>query len=200
MPRTGLTAEEMTCRAVEAAEARMRLHGHERVRLADIARDLGVSHVALYRHFPDRAALLDAVSERWLDATDAELESVARGGGSARDGSARARIEAWFVALHRLKRDKVRRDPTLYAAFDAASESRKPFVVRHMASVLGTLTGLVREAMGEGSLPEGDPEAFARLLLELTLGYHHPRLVAERRDEDREADLRRVLAFLIDRP
>ena len=47
MPRTGLTADQIKERAVEAALVRMREVGFEKVRLTEIAKELGVSHAAL---------------------------------------------------------------------------------------------------------------------------------------------------------
>ena len=70
MPRTGLTASEIRQKAIDATMARMREDGFDKVRLTDIARELGLSHAALYAHFADRTALLDAVSEQWLSAID----------------------------------------------------------------------------------------------------------------------------------
>ncbi|RYG37829.1 TetR/AcrR family transcriptional regulator [bacterium] len=191
MPRTGLSAEEIKERSIEIAEAKIRQLGFDRVRLVDIARELGVSHVALYKHFPDKAALLDAVSEKWLAAFDAELEGVARGNGPAGD-----RIVAWFLAYHRLKLEKVRRDPELYRAFDLAAQAMKPFVVRHLEATGGQLQGLVSDAMREGFFRQANPTDVTSLLLELTVSFHHPKLVAERLNEDREDRLQVVLVTL----
>ena len=60
MPRTGLSPEKARQRAVEIAVARIRENGFVKLRLADVAREMGVSHAALYAHFRDKAALLDA--------------------------------------------------------------------------------------------------------------------------------------------
>ena len=60
MPKTGLSAAEIRDKAIEVTVEQMRRHGFDRVRLVDIAKDLGVSHAALYSHFADRRALLDA--------------------------------------------------------------------------------------------------------------------------------------------
>jgi AcrR family transcriptional regulator len=41
----------------------------------DVAQALGVSHGVVYRHFPSKAALRDAVTERWLTRLVAPLEA-----------------------------------------------------------------------------------------------------------------------------
>ncbi len=76
MPRTGLTSEQLKAKAIDCAIAQMKLVGFQRVTLSDIAKDLGVSHAALYGHFADKSALFDAVSERWLLKIDAEQETL----------------------------------------------------------------------------------------------------------------------------
>ncbi len=193
MPRTGLSAEEIKDRAVTCAEEAIRKHGFERFRLVDIAREMNVSHVALYAHFSDKSALLDSVSAKWLARVDAMLERVCVGAGRA----PAERISDFFVALHRSKRDKVSKDPELYKAFDLASETLKPCVLRHLATVDRLLDGLVRDAIAAGIIRAGDVRRTSKLLHEATLSFHHPKLVAERLNEKREADLRRILDTLL---
>jgi AcrR family transcriptional regulator len=51
-------------RILDAAEQCMARHGIRRVSMADVAAQAGLSRGALYLHFPQRAALVDAVLER----------------------------------------------------------------------------------------------------------------------------------------
>ncbi len=48
---------------VEAAVARLETDGVEALSLRDLARDAGVNHRAVYRHFPDKLSLLARVAE-----------------------------------------------------------------------------------------------------------------------------------------
>jgi AcrR family transcriptional regulator len=188
MPRTGLSPAELKERAIDVAEERLRRDGFDRIRLADIARDLSVTHVALYKHFPDKAALIDAVTTRWLHVLHETMEGVAQGPEPVGE-----RIRTWFLTYHRLKREKVLRDPEPYRAFGSAFEEMKPSIVCHMGIIHRQLEGLVREAMEAGLLRQGDPMETALLMLETTTGFHHPKIVAERLDEDREPALKVAL-------
>src|SRR5512147_3308620 len=69
-----LTAE----RILEASEGVLRRFGPAKATVVDVARELGVSHGSVYRHFPSKAALRDAVAERWLHRISDPLEAVAK--------------------------------------------------------------------------------------------------------------------------
>jgi AcrR family transcriptional regulator len=192
MPRTGLTAEDIKEKAIDSTLARMREVGFEKVRLTDIAKELKVSHAALYSHFKDKSDLLDTVSERWLLSLDEKLEAICRSKKTPYE-----KIRAWALALHRAKVEKVRNDPKLYSAFDAASELVKPFVERHLDVMHRQLLGLVNEAVTERGLQDADPESITKIILAATSAFHHPRLVAQYIGEKREDLLREVLDNLL---
>jgi AcrR family transcriptional regulator len=188
MPRTGLTAEQIKEKAIEATLTKMREVGFERVRLTEIAKELGVSHAALYTHFKDKSDLLDAVSRLWLDGLDETLEAICR----ARKDPCE-RIHEWALAIHRAKVEKVRLDPELFNAFDMASQQLKPFVKRHLENLRRQLLTLVSEAAEKGKSQNRDPETMTEIIRAAVLAFHHPRMVAQHIDEERESLLSQVV-------
>lgn len=193
MPRTGLSAEDIKEKAIDAAVVKMREVGFEKVRLTDIARELHVSHAALYSHFKDKSDLLDAVSERWLLALDEKLEAVCR-----RKKDPCEKIQAWALALHRAKIEKVSRDPELYRAFDMAAGRSKPFIKTHLENMYRQLSGLVGEAIEKAGLKNADPALMTRIILESTSAFHHPRLVVQHLGEKREKLMRKVIDSVLE--
>lgn len=192
MPRTGLTPEQIKAKAIETAEMKIRRYGFERVRLVDIAKELGVSHAALYSHFKDKPSLLDNVSERWLNLLDEKLERICK-----KKGSPRALILEWFTTLYQCKREKVLRDPELYKAFDMAAEQAKPFVVTHIHNLHRQLARLVARARKANEIGRGSIESITRLLFEATMAFHHPRLVADTIEQNRAALLKATVETLL---
>jgi len=91
MSEAPLTAE----RIIEAAEDAIRRFGPDKANVVDVARALGVSHGSVYRHFPSKAALRDAVAERWLKRVSQPLEKIV-----ASAGPAPVRLRKWFEASH----------------------------------------------------------------------------------------------------
>lgn len=185
MPRTGLSPEAARQRAVEIAVSRIRENGFVKLRLADVAREMGVSHAALYAHFSDKAALLDAVTESWL--ADARRRTAAICSGNA---PAVERIEAWFVERYRIKSARAQSDPEIFYGFNEATSGDRPVIRSHMDHLCAELTLLVEEA-GLGSRPE------AAMLDEALTAFLHPSLISSGPDPDREAALRRLLKVLL---
>ena len=92
-----MTTETLTPeRILEAAEEVLRRYGPAKANVVDVARALGVSHGSVYRHFPSKAALRDAVTERWLASISAPLAAVAD-----EEGAAPERLQRWLDLLVR---------------------------------------------------------------------------------------------------
>jgi AcrR family transcriptional regulator len=193
VPRTGLSPAELKEKTLELTVATMRREGFDKVRLSEIAKQLGVSHAALYAHFADKAALLDAVSERWLSEIDARLETICK-----KPGPPAERLHAWMIALHRAKRDKVLHDPELYKSFDVVANAKKPYVRHHMKVMRCQLVELMTEAIAKRRRRGASPEKMAEIVWEAMMAFHHPKLVAQHIDEKREALLEAVLDSVLD--
>jgi AcrR family transcriptional regulator len=190
VPRTGLPADQLKMKAIAATLARMRLVGFEKVRLSDVARDIGISHAALYAHFTDKAALLDAVTEQWLCAAKAATVSI----GDSHQPAER-RIVEWFVRLYQIKRTRALDDPELYRAFDIATALDKPFVIAHLDGLLDQLSELVSKAGLD--LGVETPRQTAILLYRATAAFHHPTMIAQTFQDDLETDLRKIVDLLL---
>jgi len=193
MPRTGLTASQIRSKAVDATIEMMRQEGFDKVRLTDIAKQLGLSHAALYLHFKDKSALFDAVSERWLLEVDASLELVCRKPGQAPTD----KMLAWMLTLHRAKRAKVLHDPELYKSFDLQASAEKPYVRRHLDTARAQLLGLTEEAIARRRLRDADPAKMVEIIWESMIAFHHPKLVAQHIEEKREPLLKLVLECVL---
>lgn len=75
---------------VETARGVFRERGYD-APLDDIAKQAGVGPGTLYRHFPTREALIDAVMQSWIaDVNDSADKALAHEGGP------RERLMAWF--------------------------------------------------------------------------------------------------------
>ncbi len=79
-------------RIVEVAREVFRDHGYD-ASLDEVAKRAGVGAGTLYRHFPTRENLLDAIMQSWVDRVD-----EAAGKALAHEGPPRELLLAWFSA------------------------------------------------------------------------------------------------------
>src|SRR3982751_1555393 len=93
-------------RILEATEDVLRRFGLAKATVVDVARALDVSHGSVYRHFPSKASLRQAVAKRWLDRANAPLEEIAKASGPAPE-----RLERWLHTMFAIKQKTLGEDP-----------------------------------------------------------------------------------------
>src|ERR1700739_2951480 len=101
-------------RILAAAEDVIRRFGPAKATVVDVARALGVSHAAVYRHVATKAELRDLVVGRWVEATMPPLRAIA-----ALPGPAPQRLRRLFDTLILLTRRPGADDPGLVPASPA---------------------------------------------------------------------------------
>ncbi|TQS69944.1 TetR/AcrR family transcriptional regulator [Rhodobacteraceae bacterium] len=191
MPRTGLAPDELRRRAIEVANHRIKTVGYCKLRVTDVAAELGVSHAALYTHFSGKADLLDAVVGHWLDMAQHDIRAVVTG-----PGTAEQRLENWLIQRLRVKRAAAVKNPELYEAYCQATDRLRDVVQRHKEIWREQIAILLAQAIPDLQ----DPARAARLVQSAMYVFHHPRLVLEYLDADAdevETRLRDMLHTLI---
>ena len=83
-------------RIVEVARVVFREQGYD-ASLDEVAKRAGVGPGTLYRHFPKRENLIDAIMQVWVDSVDEAAEKAL-----ASEGSPRDLLMTWFVEYVRL--------------------------------------------------------------------------------------------------
>ena len=166
---------------LEVAEEVLRRFGLAKTTVVDVARALGVSHGSIYRHFPSKAALRDAVAEHWLAEKLVPLTTIAN-----EDGPAPERLRRWLNVLCS-QRKYALDDPELYATYkELASEARD--VVRvHVATLTEQIAHIISDGGAQGKFATENPFVSAQAVLTATTRFHHPALAAEWSDPDIDA-------------
>ena len=179
-------------RILEAAEEVLRRFGPAKATVVDVARALDVSHGSVYRHFPSKAALRDAVAERWLARISTPLAAVA-----AEKGSPLDRLRRWFDLLIRFKRKKALDDPELFATYSQLVSSAREVVQAHVGELTGQLARIIADGIARGELDCSDADTAARAVFAATARFHNPAHAAEWSDPGIDASFEEVLALLL---
>jgi AcrR family transcriptional regulator len=179
-------------RILEVTEDVLRRFGLAKATVVDVARALDVSHGSVYRHFPSKASLRDAVAKRWLDRLNAPLQEIAES-----TGPAPARLERWLRTLFSLKRSKVCDDPEMFQTYlMLAREARGP-VQAHRERLAEQIEHILSDGIQLDTFEVTDLKATARAIFDATVRYQHPAHAEEWTDPMCGARIDALLTLLL---
>lgn len=161
-------------RILDVAEDVLRRYGPAKATVVDVARALEVSHGSIYRHFPNKAALRDAVAERWLHRVSMPLALIAEENSSAVDC-----LHRWLERLVTLKRQKVLSDPELFATYHAIAQEAREVVQAHVDELVGQLAQIIESGISSREFKVSDPHETAKAVFNATVRFHHPAHASE---------------------
>jgi AcrR family transcriptional regulator len=179
-------------RILEATEDVLRRFGLAKATVVDVARALDVSHGSVYRHFPSKASLRQAVAKRWLDRANAPLAQIAEG-----TGPAPARLEKWFRTMFEIKYKKVCEDPEMFRTYLALAQEACEAVKAHKERLVEQVAHILSDGVKQGAFQVADTKATARAVFDATIRYHHPAHSDEWTDPAQAARIDALLALLL---
>jgi AcrR family transcriptional regulator len=179
-------------RILEVTEDVLRRFGLTKATVVDVARALDVSHGSVYRHFPSKASLRQAVAKRWLDRVNAPLQKVADG-----SGPAPAKLERWLRTMISIKHKKVCEDPEMFATYLTLAQEACQVVKAHKDGLVDQIAQILSEGVKQGVFQVSDLKTSARALFDATSRFHHPAHSDEWSDPQLGARIDAVLALLL---
>ncbi|MFF0490977.1 TetR/AcrR family transcriptional regulator [Nocardia sp. NPDC003482] len=142
---------------LDAAERGLRERGADQVTLRDLAREIGVSHAAPRRHFPNRQALLDALAESGFARMDFALRAALA---EAADDFP-ARVLATMTAYIRFAVDNAALLELMYAGKHRPDAAH---LVAAAEAPMGLMNDLIVQGQRQGDLEAGPPERIGVVL------------------------------------
>ncbi len=140
-----------------AAERTLRERGVQALSLRELAREVGVSHGAPRRHFPDRQALLDALAREGFERLGAELRAAAGAAGEDFEPRVRA-IAAAYVRF-------ATEDAALLEVMFAGKHREGADELEDAAErAFAVMLDLIEQGQREGALESGEPKRVGLVL------------------------------------
>jgi AcrR family transcriptional regulator len=179
-------------RILEVTEDVLRRFGLAKATVVDVARALDVSHGSVYRHFPSKASLREAVAKRWLDRVNAPLEKIAEG-----SGPAPARLERWLRTMFEIKHKLVCDDPEMFATYLTLAREACKVVKAHREGLIDQIAHILSDGVKQGEFQVADVKASARAIFDATIRFHHPAHSEEWGDPQLAARIDTLLTLLL---
>jgi AcrR family transcriptional regulator len=179
-------------RILEVTEDVLRRFGLTKATVVDVARALDVSHGSVYRHFPSKQSLRQAVAKRWLDRVNAPLQEV-----TDSSGPAPAKLERWLRTMISIKHKKVCEDPEMFTTYLTLAREACEVVKAHKDGLVDQIAQILSEGVQQGAFQVSDLKTSARAVFDATCRFHHPAHADEWSDPQLGARIDALLALLL---
>jgi AcrR family transcriptional regulator len=186
--------DDTRARIVAVAETLFRRLGYAKTAVADIAAELEMSPANVYRFFPSKTAIVEAICRHCLKDVEDQAWKVARSKAPAAERMERLILEILAYHKENLVTEQRVNDMVL-AAIEHSWET-----IRTHREVMSNVTELIlRDGIEAGDFEPVDPRATAGLIMRSMVCFTHPLMLGQCIDEgqDVEAEARASIRFLL---
>ena len=169
--------DRVEARLIAIAADHIRRFGPDKVTVVAVAREAGMSHANVYRFFPSKAGLVEAVVVAWTRSVELTLGDIANAPDPADD-----KLERFLTAWAKAQRDGLDRDAAIYGAYASFWEGRRDSIMAHRARLRTFLAAIVDEGLEPGPFRIRDEEKAVAFVADAMQRFIHPTLVLETRD------------------
>lgn len=187
-------ADDTRARIIETADALFRRLGFAKTAVADIAAELGMSPANVYRFFPSKNAIVEAICQRCLATLEEKAWAVARS-----RGSAASRLERLVLEILAYHRENLVTDRRVNDIVLVAIEHSWNAIEAHKEALRGIAEMILRDGIEAGEFEPVDPREASRSIMRALTSFTHPIVIASclRDEEDVEAEARATVRFLL---
>jgi AcrR family transcriptional regulator len=186
--------DDTRARIIETADTLFRRLGFAKTAVADIAAELGMSPANVYRFFPSKNAIVEAICQRCLAMLEEKAWAVARS-----RGSAASRMERLVLEILAYHRENLVTDQRVNDIVLVAMEHSWNAIEAHKEAMRGIAEMILRDGIEAGEFEPVDPRETSRLIMRALTSFTHPIVIASclRDEEDVEAEARATVRFLL---
>jgi AcrR family transcriptional regulator len=186
--------DDTRARIMESAERLFRQMGFAKTAVADIAGDLGMSPANIYRFFPSKLAIVDAICQRCLAEVEAQVWAVVRS-----DAPAGLRLERMVLTVLAYHTENLLTERRVHDMVLAAIESSWDAIQAHKETMRRAVEQILRDGIATGEFEPVDPQESSRLMVFSLVAFFNPVVIGQcLRDEiDLEAAARGSVRFLL---
>lgn len=186
--------DDTRARIIETADTLFRRLGFAKTAVADIAAELGMSPANVYRFFPSKNAIVEAICQRCLATLEEKAWAVARS-----RGSAASRMERLVLEILAYHRENLVTDQRVNDIVLVAMEHSWNAIEAHKEAIRGIAEMILRDGIEAGEFEPVDPRETSRSIMRALTSFTHPIVIASclRDEEDVEAEARATVRFLL---
>ncbi len=192
--RTVTDLDATRARILDVAEEHFRRIGYHKTSVADIASQLGMSSANVYRFFPSRDVINEAICGRIVNEV-ADIAFAIAG----TNAPAMEKLDRLLTAVHHHNKMKLVKEKRMHDLIVAATQENWATIKVHIERMVTIFEAVIREGMEAGEFENEDAAEAARAVMSAFMPFFHPILIEHRvqHGDDTEAGLRDQIRFIL---
>jgi AcrR family transcriptional regulator len=193
-PQVKVKPDDTRARIVEAADALFRRLGYAKTAVADIAADLGMSPANVYRFFPSKNAIVEAICQRCLAEVEEQAWAIARAKAPAAE-----KLERLVLDILKYHKENLLTETRVHDIVLVAMENSWAAIRAHKETLRTIVEVILRDGVAAGEFETMDPRQVSEQFMRATVSFCHPVVIAQclQEGEDLEASARGTVRFLV---
>ena len=184
--------QDTRTRILKEAERLFRHYGYGKTTIADISEACGMSAANVYRFFPSKSALMEAICSRLIAEMETRLYEIVR-----RPIPASERLTLFIQEIYRHTTENLLDHRKVHEMVVVAMEEQWLAIRSHLDRIAGYLGELVNDGIALGEFPKKDPKRNGKIVHTALVCFCHPVVVAQKLDDEERVQPEEMAAFLI---
>lgn len=186
--------DDTRARIMDTAEALFRRLGYAKTAVADIAGELRMSPANVYRFFPSKNAIVEAICRRCLSEVENRAWAVARS-----KGPAAQRLERLILEIVAHNKENLIAEERVYDIVEAAIEHSWDAIHAHKEAMAAVTELILRDGIEAGEFDAVEPRETAGTIMRAMVSFCHPVVLAQcmQDGEDMEAAARSTVQLVL---
>ena len=159
-------------RLMRIAADHLERFGAKRLTVTAVAEEAGMTHANVYRYFPSKADLIDAVAGHWLREVEGTLADIVDGPDPVED-----KLERFVTAIARAYRDCAVEKPSVFDVYVSSVEASRGIARKHRGRHLRLLERILEEGLTTESFAPEDRERAMAFVIDAVQRFVNPVMV-----------------------
>src|SRR5262245_58791350 len=184
--------DDTRARIIDTADALFRRLGYAKTAVADIASELGMSPANVYRFFPSKIAIVQAICQRCLNELEQKTWAIARSRAPATQ-----RLERLVLEILAYHKEILLKDKKVSDIVEVAMEQSWDAIMAHKEVQRTAIELIIRDGIEAGEFEPVDPRETSALIMQSYVSFCHPILIAHglQDGQDLEACAQALIRF-----
>lgn len=180
-------------RILTEAERLFRHYGYGKTTIADISEACGMSPANVYRFFPSKSALTEAICGRIIAQLEGKMFEIVR-----RPIPASERLASLIAEIHRHALEDLLDRHKVHEMVVVAIEEQWVTVRNHIDRMTAYIGEIIRDGVASGEFANADVQRAAKTVHTAIVCFCHPAMVAQKLQDEERVTPEEMASFLIE--